>query len=449
VVERIAFYEIVACYAILFFLYLDVYKIIQTKNFFFVAIAFAIFIRFLLIFAEPSFTDDFYRFAWDGHLWLEGISPFLATPSQLIESCQTATPLISDAFCEQMLPIYEKLNSPDYFSIYPPVCQWIFAFGVWCFPNHIIGAVGMMKFCVFWLECGSIYLIYKLLLQFGLPYKNTLLYALNPLIIIELCGNLHFEAAMIFFVLYAIYKLKIIEDKKKFSHYIRSAIAMSLAFCSKLIPLIFLPFLVKRLGFKKLFLYLFVMAFVSILAFLPLLNLEVIHHLLNSVGLYFHSFEFNASIYYLFREIGFLITGYNIIHFSGKLLAIFTFFSITTLAYKEKNLTNQHLAQVFMWSLFLYLAFATTVHPWYLCALIAFSVFTPFRFPIVWSFVVMLSYYTYITENYHENMFLVAVEYLVLYIYLAYELWKNNFFKKEKLIKPVTTKTPQSKKMLV
>ena len=448
-VERTDFYEIIACYVVLFFLYLDIYKIIPTKNFFFVVIGFTIFIRFLLIFAEPALTDDFYRFAWDGHLWLEGISPFLATPTQFIESCQTATPLISDAFCEQMMPIYENLNSPDYFSIYPPVCQWFFAFGVWCFPNHIIGAVSMMKFCVFWLECGSIYLIYKLLLHFGLSYKKTLLYALNPLIIIELCGNLHFEAAMIFFLLYAVYKLKLISETQRHTHFIRSAIAMSLAFCSKLIPLIFLPFFIKRLGLPKMILYISIMTFVSVLCFWPLLNLEIVNHLLDSVGLYFQSFEYNASVYYLVREIGFLITGYNIIFFAGKLLAFFTFCSIIAVAYNEKQMTNQSLMQVFMWALFLYLAFATTVHPWYLCALVAFSIFTPYRFPIVWSAVVMLSYYTYITPDYVENMSFVIFEYAIVYGYLMYELWKNDFFNKKNEKETKITKTLGAKKTLV
>ncbi|MGB1205748.1 MAG: hypothetical protein ACPG5B_08890 [Chitinophagales bacterium] len=426
-VERTAFNEIIACYAILFFIYIGIYKLVDTKNIFLITVGFTIFIRFLLIFAEPALTDDFYRFVWDGHLWLEGISPFLATPTQLIESCQTTTPLISANFCEQMLPIYENLNSPDYFSIYPPVCQWIFAFGVWCFPNHMLGAVSMMKFCIFCFECGSIYLIYKLLLQFGLPYKNTILYVLNPLVIIELCGNLHFEAAMIFCLLYTVYTLKAITESQKYSHFIQSAIAMALAFCSKLIPLIFLPFFIRRLGLKKLFLYVSIMAFVSILAFSSFLNLKIINHLLSSVGLYFQSFEFNASIYYLIRAIGFYITDYNIIHIAGKLLAFCTFFSIFAIAYKEKTVTKQSLLQFFMWALFLYLAFATTIHPWYLCALVAFSVFTPFRFPIVWSAVVILSYYTYISTDYAENIWFVIFEYLVVYAYLAYELWKNNY----------------------
>jgi hypothetical protein len=102
-----------------------------------------------------------------------------------------------------------------------------------------------------------------------------------------------------------------------------------------------------------------------------------------------------------------------------------------------------------MWALFLYLAFATTVHPWYLCALVAFSVFTPYRFPIVWSAVVILSYYTYITTDYAENMWLVSLEYLIVYAYLAYELWKNDFFRRETKSENTILKTPISKKILV
>ena len=126
-----------------------------------------------------------------------------------------------------------------------------------------------------------------------------------------------------------------------------------------------------------------------------------------------------------------------------------TFISIFYIAYKEQDISKKSLLQVCMWALFIYLVFATTVHPWYLCALVAFSVFTPYRFPIVWSAVVILSYYTYITPHYAENMWLVSLEYLIVYAYLAYELWKNDCLRKDIKANNKIVKSPVSKKMLV
>ncbi len=73
----------------------------------------------------------------------------------------------------------------------------------------------------------------------------------------------------------------------------------------------------------------------------------------------------------------------------------------------------------------IYLFFATTVHPWYLTPLILLSALSGLRFPILWSMLIYLSYYTYITPAYIESQMLIAIEYGLLAIYLIYELLKS------------------------
>ena len=57
-------------------------------------------------------------------------------------------------------------------------------------------------------EFGTIWLLPKVLDQFGLPQKTSLIYLLNPIVIIETIGNLHFEGMMFFFVLLSLLLMK-------------------------------------------------------------------------------------------------------------------------------------------------------------------------------------------------------------------------------------------------
>jgi len=60
------------------------------------------------------------------------------------------------------------------------------------------------------------------------------------------------------------------------------------------------------------------------------------------------------------------------------------------------------------------LAFATTVHPWYICPLVLLGVAGNWRFPLAWSASVLLSYAAYRVFPYSEIPALIALEYAVL-----------------------------------
>jgi len=142
-----------------------------------------------------------------------------------------------------------------------------------------------------------------------------------------------------------------------------------------------------------------------------------------SFDLYFRNFEFNASIYYIFRWIGFLVKGYNLIHFLGPFLAIASAVLIFVYALREKqpDLHNWPTAALFAFSI--YFLCSPIVHPWYLTTLVALSVFTNYRFPIVWSGMAFLSYSAYRNGSYDENPWLIAIEYFVVFAILLYELF--------------------------
>ncbi len=434
--DRSNFFQLFGLYSGSFALYIAAFRMNLDGQNYKASQIIGILFRVALLFSIPNLSDDFYRFYWDGLLLSNGISPFEHLPKEFINSVEHGISGINNE-------LYQNLNSKEYFTIYPPICQFVFWVSALIFPNSLAGATMVMKIFILLFEVGSIFLIPKLLEAFNMRKQLSLLYTLNPLVIVELTGNIHFEAAMIFFSLLAVWLL--VKNKKHLS-----AIAMAMAVCSKLLPLIFLPFLLKRLSpinfknkgielgnktfnqkenFKEkeifpLFnsgIYYTIVALVTVFLFIPLLDITALKNMAASVDLYFQKFEFNASFYYLVRQVGYWIKGWNVIQIVGPYLGLTTFVIIMGIMFFEKTLTYKNMLISMMWALFVYLCLSTIVHPWYITSLVALCIFSKYRFPIVWTCVIPLSYYTYLTTAYTENLWLVAIQYGVVWGFIVYE----------------------------
>jgi alpha-1,6-mannosyltransferase len=390
--------------------------------------AVAVLFRVSVLFALPNLTDDFYRFVWDGRLVLQGESPYLFVPYAITADVLTAAGL-NDA-------IFLKLNSPNYYSVYPPICQAISAIACWFFPENLHASVVMMKGFILLFEFGTIFLLRRLADCYRISEKAVLLYALNPLVIIELTGNLHFEGAMIFFTLLSFYCLQLSNDhesKKTLSffcnnrfYFTLSAIALGVAICSKLLPLLFLPFLFRRLGYWKTLQYCSIVVITILILFLPFLSLPNLLNLISSAGLYFHTLQFNGSISYALAEIGSWILGYNPIQTLGKPLSVMAVIFIGILIWIDTGKDVKSWLSILLIALSTYFALAFVVHPWYITSLVAFSVLVPFRFAVVWSAVVMVTYVTYRSEPiYQEIGWVIFLEYAAVLAAIIVDIAKQ------------------------
>ncbi len=400
---------ILGCYFPLFVLYIGTYRYFKTHGDILFFIFLSILLRWLLVFAFPNLSDDIYRFLWDGYLINDGINPYLYTPTELLE--------IPGQDLATYQELYPLLNSPDYYSIYPPVCQAIFASCTWVFKTNIYWAMVLMKVMFVGAETLSIYFLMKLTRMAGFKLRKVLLYALNPLIIIELCGNLHFEALMILFLILALWAF--IRRRYKFF-----GIFMGLSVGAKLLPLMFLPFFLFRTRSHDLLRALSVMVLVLVVIFLPFIGWDLIYHLYDSINLYFQKFEFNASIYYIVRWIGYEIKGYNVIQTMGPILYLIAFSVILFLMFTERRKTFRSLLERMLLAFTAYLILATTVHPWYVAMPLVLSVFTHYRYPIFWSGLICCTYVNYAYDPYHENLWVVGIEYSIVFALIMIEVFK-------------------------
>jgi len=422
-VERHEHVILFSIYFLLFAGYVWIYQSVNEETFKFWVYASLAF-RVIFLFSIPALSDDFYRFIWDGRLLSHGVHPFAELPSYYL-NLDTPVPGINQW-------LYDHLNSQSYFTVYPPLSQYIFWIATFAFPDSILGSVVVMRVFILLAEFGSLMLLWKLLPRYGMSQRNVLIYALNPLVIIELTGNLHFEALIIFFVILTLFLLWQ-------NRIVLAGISIGSAIATKLIPLIFLPHFLLRLRFRKSILFYLVVLIACCVLSMPLLNLEIIDGFQSSLGLYFRKFEFNASIYYLVREYGFWAKGYNTIESVGWKLAVISTICILIVSlwpskYSIKNIFGKDQSESFppdsptvmMWVLLTYLLFTTTVHPWYITTLLMLSVFTRFKFVMVWTALIFLTYMGYSEATFYENLYWVILEYSVVIGYLTYELiWKR------------------------
>lgn len=420
--ERTEFFKFLAIYAILFSTYF--YFIKKNSNNFHFLLGISMLFRLVFLFSIPNLSQDFYRFIWDGRMLLEGLNPYLSLPETFIN--QHSFPV------NQALDLYAgmgELNGSHYTN-YPPINQLCFFIAAIFANKSIIGSVVIMRILIVLADIGIIYFGKKILVHLKKPTHNIFWYALNPFIIIELTGNLHFEPVMLFFLVWAIYLL----FKNK---WIWAAVLIACSITVKLIPFLFLPLFFQwfvkkdislKKGFLKLIAFYVIVIGTTILLFLPFYSTELIENYSNSVGLWFRNFEFNASFYYIFREIGYLFRGYNEIAIIGKIVPVLTILFVGTITFFRKNTAPKELITALLFGLSFYYFTTTTMHPWYLATIILLAVFTKYRFPIIWSTVIILSYSAYSNEMYKENLLLISIEYILVYGFLTWEMLLKNKF---------------------
>jgi len=357
-------------------------------------------------FGEPLLSDDYYRYIWDGALVQSGINPAAYTPQEIIHHPDWLQ--VPDGF-------FEKLNSPGYYAVYPPVAQGIFYLSFRMNGWNVDGHILLFRILLLLAELIILRLLWLLLKQRNLPENRLWIYGLNPLILVEFTGNLHFDGLMILGLLTALY----FAIAKK---YLLSSLSMTFSILVKLITLPLIPFLGKELSWKNRILFGFLMASVIGLCFFLSFGQEA--NWIRSISLWFNQFEFNAGLYYALRAIGYAWKGYNTISIIGPFLLLMLVGIYSWILIRFYKRENAQLAGTMLLVLTLYFLFSTTVHPWYIGILLALSVLSLHTFPIIWSYLVFLSYSHYDGGLFAEHYFIITAEYILLGLFMLLEFKK-------------------------
>lgn len=374
-------------------------------------IALGVMIRFLMVFTFPNLSDDIYRFIWDGRLLHQGINPYAVLPSDIV-----------DQFPGIDQRLYDRLNSPDYYTIYPPLSQ-LFNYLATFFnsENYIIESI-IFKGMLFCCDLLLIPVVIRLLKTINLPPATFLLYYMNPLIIVETIGNCHFEGVMILF--FASGLLYLVQDQQY-----KSSVSYAVSIAAKMLTLMLSPAIFNYIQRPKdKIKYTISTAISALILFAPVIYFMSQHgsNIVSSFDLYLKKFEFNGGIYYALRYIGYKIYGFNMIHVLGPLLSSMTLVSILYLSFKNRIKTFKELAIVMLFAYVIFILLSRTVHPWYLSLALFLSIFTRYRFTVLWTYLIAWTYINYSYPTYSENLLVVTIEYALVLLFMINELRSPN-----------------------
>lgn len=364
--QRTDFVKMLSLWAALFFVS---YKIIQINpgNWKILAVA-ALLFRVVFIFAIPNLSQDFYRFIWDGRMLLEGFNPYLSLPKVWVAQ--------GNAPIEQAQELYNgmgELNGSHYTN-YPPVSQFCYVIAALFASKSILGSAIVFRTLIILADIGTFFIGRKLLKSLKLPENRVFWYTLNPFILIELTGNLHFEAVMVFFLISSLYLLH-----KGYWYW--AAIALGLSVSVKLIPLLFLPLFFQKFtsqnkniptaqsvvkSIPNLIGFYLIVILTTLLTFAPFLSQQFLVNFSKTISLWFQNFEFNASIYFIIRWAGYQIVGWNVIETAGKVLPMIVILILLGLTFIKNNKSTSQLIEGMLLGICFYYFLSTTVHPWYI-----------------------------------------------------------------------------------
>jgi len=190
-------------------------------------IVFSVLFRLSVLFSPPFLSGDIYRYVWDGRVQSAGINPY-----RYIPAAPELAHLRDDA-------IYPKINRREYArTIYPPVAETLFFL-----TTRISESVTWMKLTMLCFELIAIWTIAHLLASFGMPQERLLVYAWHPVIVWEFAGSGHLDAVAIAFI-----ALAFLARRRKAN--VAAGCALACATLIKLFPIVLLPAVYKRWGWK-------------------------------------------------------------------------------------------------------------------------------------------------------------------------------------------------------
>ncbi len=236
--------------------------------------------RVCMVVMPASLSDDWLRYLWDGRLLVSGLDPYAHVPSD---------PALRAMHDDVLLP---GMNSPDYFTVYPPVSQGVFALSWWMGGGDPGRALLAMRAIFAASDALACVLLVAWLRGLRIDPRRAVWYAWNPVAVVELVGGSHSEALLAAPLMG--YLLAV--------HARRDAVAgglLAVAVWVKLFPILAVVPLALRVGRRGSLRAGLACSIVGVLIGWPMLRWEAARNVLDSLGLYAGVFSFNHGPFLL------------------------------------------------------------------------------------------------------------------------------------------------------
>ncbi|MGE5364616.1 MAG: hypothetical protein ACM3SM_10830 [Bacteroidota bacterium] len=375
---------------------------LQSRYLFYVLLFFGILYRITLLPVPPTASDDIYRYIWDGKVQLNGISPYRYAPSD-----SHLNHLHSD-----MLPA--KMNYKNMKSIYPPVAQYVFRLNYILFGESIYG----FKIIMFFFDMLLIASLVLLLKSLGRPISHAAYYFLAPLPAMQFMADGHLDIIGISLLMLS---LSLLFRSKQLSSNTPAKIAgyivLGLSVASKLISGMIFPFLIDKRKIIRSSILLLLPTAAFALTYIPYIEPGV--NPFESLKNFASNWAFNGSVFYILVKI--LQNNQY-----ARLVCMLLFMVVTVVLFLRSNMNTLDKTVIIF---FIFLLLSPTVHPWYVCWFAAL-------FPLYFSysgltFICTANLANHVVIDYqlrgtwHQNEWLLLLEYLPVYAVMAIEMWRN------------------------
>lgn len=369
-----------------------------------------------------SLSDDVERYVWDGHLVASGRDPFAARPVDVVGF----DPHLDEA-------ALARLNSPRYYSVYPPLAQLVFAAGAGLERATGLSATRVLRLLFLLAGLLAAWAFLHVAKRRGLSPGWTLAFVWNPLLWWELVAGAHTEALMLAPLLLAVDA--VVDDRPA-----RAGALLGLAACAKLTALLIGPVLLvfawRRVRWRALALA--AAPALLALASLPFASETLLPHVRESLTLFTADFSFNAPVYYAVRDAMGYVAGLTPsmdaqIVPALQALALLWLLGCALAPGRDETRLWSALAYAYVG----YLLLSRVFHPWYVLPALAFGALGRSRAIVALSLTVPLSYLRYTLDV--EAPWVLALELAPFVALAALDLRRPDAGSSSAVLFPMTT----------
>mgnify|MGYP002639306023 CR=1 FL=1 len=190
-------------------------------------------IRVPFLSVDPGFSDDVYRYLWDGRVQEAGFNPYGVPPADpSLDAVEAEWPVAER--------VRHRVIHPDIATVYPPLLELLFAS-----IARVAGGLFFWKLLLLFVELCVAVLLIRGLEGVGRDPRLVLLYLWHPLPVIEVAWNAHAE---ILAVLPFLWCAVLLTEGKRLT----AGIAFGGAVAAKILPLGFGLVLLRKGGFGTL-----------------------------------------------------------------------------------------------------------------------------------------------------------------------------------------------------
>ena len=332
------------------------------------------------------FDNDIWRYLWDGHVGARGVNPYYLEPRS------TGLDTLADTAADNTVwaDIRANVNHPDIPTIYPPLAQGVFRLAHAIAP----GSVFAMKLLLVGFDLFTVLLIALTLRALNQPVTNIVLYAWNPLVIKAIAASGHVDSVLAMLLVATVYFL--VRGSRSIA-----AVTWALSILVKVSPIVLLPFLLVRLGWRRTALGLAVL----VIGYAPYLDRK--GTAFAGLRIFASEWQFNSGFFSLVEWLAAPFTSDPIL--AAKVTATVIFLTLVIWLICRDDMQDSTFALCSVTALGGLLVLGPTVMPWYLVSLVPLAVLARSSAWIQFSPLVCIAFFVMINGT--ERPWLLCIEY--------------------------------------